>query len=391
MSPRPLVSVVIPTCADRAPKLQTALASAWAQEGLGEQFDQEVIVVDDASWGPTEEVVRRFPGTRYVRVQGPSGPSVARNAGIAEATGDYLAFLDDDDMWLPQKFSRQVAVLERSSETEVAYSQRFLCERDGSTDGVYPGSNAPSGWLFETAVRAGAIAHISTLLIPREAIEKVGRFAENLRRGQESEFSTRLTLHFPFRYVPGIVTVMNPSTYKLSMTFEENHRFLLTKRDNLLACIDGHPNEAELRKLVVGATSLHFVERANRYGEREQARREFVHWIAESRPLEGDAWARARMREMVLLLARGADSPAERASFCRDVKHAAAPSRLKDRLEMRRLVADVWTDAALRPESGRGRDHKTAASAALRAIAEYPLKPLSRPGLVRVAGRIYRN
>jgi glycosyltransferase involved in cell wall biosynthesis len=387
VSLRPLVSAVIPTWADRAPRLQTALASAWAQEGLGEQFDQEVIVVDDASTGPTEEVVRRFPGTRYVRHEGPSGPSAARNAGIAAATGDYVAFLDDDDIWLPNKFSWQVAALERSSETEVAYSQRILCERDGSTDGVHPGSGALTGWVFETAVRDGAVAQISTLLIPREAIEKVGRFAENLRRGQESEYSTRLTLHFPFRFVPGVVSVLLPSPYKESQPFEEVHGYLLTKRDNLLACIDGHPNEAKLRKLVVGATSLLVVRRALRYGEREQARREFLHWITEFRPLEGDAWARAQLREMVLLLARGADSPAERAALCRDVKRAVAPSRPKDRLEMRKLFADVWADAALRAGSESGRDHQVAASAAVRAIAEYPLKPLSRPGLLRLAGR----
>src|SRR4051794_27263733 len=131
MSPRPRVSAVIPTSADRAHRLQAALASAWAQEGLGELFDQEVIVVDDASSGPTEEIVGRFPGTRRIRLDAPSGPSVARNAGIAEATGDYLAFLDDDDLWLPYKFSTQVAALERASETEVAYGQRFQRDVEG--------------------------------------------------------------------------------------------------------------------------------------------------------------------------------------------------------------------------------------------------------------------
>jgi glycosyltransferase involved in cell wall biosynthesis len=387
MSPRPLVSVVIPTSADRARRLQSALASAWAQEGLGDQFDQEVIVVDDASTGPTEEVVRRFPGTRYVRLETSSGASAARNAGLAEATGHYVAFLDDDDLWLPNKFSRQVAALERSSETEVAYSQRFQCESDGSSGGVYPGSDAPSGWVFEAAIRTGGIAQISQLLVPREAIERVGRFAENLRRAEETEFSTRLALHFPFRFVPGIVSILLPSPDRRSIPGEVVRRALLTKRDNLLACIQGHPNEAGLRELVVGATSWLLVQRAYRSGERDEARRELLHWIAESGPFDSDAWTRARFSEMVSLLAAGAESPAERASFCRDVKRAAAPSRLKDRIEMRRLVADVWTDAALRPPSGGGRDRKTAASAAVRAIAEYPLKPLSRPGLLRVAGR----
>lgn len=381
------MSAVIPTSGDRAPRLQVALASAWAQQGLGQQFDQEVIVVDDASVGPTEEVVRLFPGTRYVRLETPSGTAAARNAGIAEATGDYLAFLDDDDLWLPQKFSRQLAALLQSSETEVAYSQGWLCEPDGSSGGVYPGSNAPSGWVFETAIRKGAIAQISQLLVPREVIEKVGPFAENLSRGEETEFSTRLALQFPFRFVPGIVSVLLPSPKKLSIPVEEVRRALLTKRDNLLACIDGQPNEAELRKLVVGATPLNLVGMLHRNGERVEARREFLHWIAESRPLEGDAWATARLKEMVSLLAAGADSPAERALFLRDVKRAAAPGPLKDRLEMRRLVADAWTDAALRSGSGRGRDHKMAASAAVRAIVEYPLEPLSRPALLRVAGR----
>jgi glycosyltransferase involved in cell wall biosynthesis len=385
MSP-PVVSVIVPTYANRARRLQSAIASIWAQEGLGDKFDMEVIVVDDASTGPTEEVVRRFPGTRYVRLETRSRVSAARNAGIAEADGDYVAFLDDDDLWLPHRLSGQVTALEQARGVEVAYSQRRLCGGNGASD-VYPSSDAPSGWVFETAVRAGAIAHISTLLVPREAIDKVGGFAANLPRGQETEFSTRLALYFPFRFVPGTVSIYLPSMTELSS--EQFHSALVTKRDNLLALIERQPNEGKLRKLVLSATSWQVAQRFHRSGELGRARREFLQWIAMSRPLEGDAWTRSKMQELIILLALASESPIDDVkSLCAEVKRAAGPRGLKQRLELRALFADLWTSVALHHASGRDRNARRAGSAAVRAILQNPLKPLSRPGVLRLAARV---
>ena len=104
----PRVSVVIPTY-NRAGTVGRAIASALAQTDQ----DREIIVVDDGSTDATAAVVARLgDAVRYVRQEN-RGVAAARNRGIREARGAYVAFLDSDDEWLPEKLDRQVTVLER--------------------------------------------------------------------------------------------------------------------------------------------------------------------------------------------------------------------------------------------------------------------------------------
>jgi hypothetical protein len=89
-----------------------------------------------------------------------------------------VAFLDDDDLWLRHRLSAQVAALEEAQEVEVAYSQHAVLLQDGSVSGVMPGPEAPSGSVFEPAVKEARLAHVNTILVPREAVENIGGFDE---------------------------------------------------------------------------------------------------------------------------------------------------------------------------------------------------------------------
>lgn len=106
---RALVSVVIPTH-NRAALLKRALQSVLAQT----YQNLEIIVVDDASSDATHEVVGDFvdPRIRYIRHEASKGGSGARNTGIRAARGEYIAFLDDDDEWVPEKTREQLSVLD---------------------------------------------------------------------------------------------------------------------------------------------------------------------------------------------------------------------------------------------------------------------------------------
>ena len=97
---RPTVSVIVPT-RNRAHLLGRALDSVFAQEGAGELFELEVIVVSDGSTDDTSAVISRYPVAGYLEYTAPRGPSAARNAGIAASAGAFVAFQDDDDLWLP--------------------------------------------------------------------------------------------------------------------------------------------------------------------------------------------------------------------------------------------------------------------------------------------------
>jgi glycosyltransferase involved in cell wall biosynthesis len=121
----PQVRVIIPTHKP-ATLLHEALDSVYSQEGSGERFEMEVIVVDDASSDATPEVVPRYGGVHYIRLATNRGPSAARNIGIKASHEAYVAFLDDDDLYLPHKLSVQVPVLEKQPEVGVVYGQNFL-------------------------------------------------------------------------------------------------------------------------------------------------------------------------------------------------------------------------------------------------------------------------
>ena len=102
-STKPLVSVIIPTF-NRGWILKEAIDSVLDQE-----FDDyELIIVDDGSADDTQEILDSYGEDIIVLRQSNKGVSAARNRGITEATGQLIAFLDSDDLWLPEKLSRQV-------------------------------------------------------------------------------------------------------------------------------------------------------------------------------------------------------------------------------------------------------------------------------------------
>ena len=106
--PQPLVSIIIPT-RNREARIPAAIDSVLNQT----QQNFELIVVDDGSTDATQEVLRAY-GNRIACLRiDPAGPSAARNRGIAAAQADLIAFLDSDDIWLPRKLERQLAIIHR--------------------------------------------------------------------------------------------------------------------------------------------------------------------------------------------------------------------------------------------------------------------------------------
>ncbi len=121
---RPTVSVIIPTY-NRAHLLGRAIESVLDQT----YQDFEIIVVDDASADETEEVVKSFGDDRinHIRHQKNKGGSAARNTGIKAARGEFIAFLDSDDEWVPKKLEKEIDRLQTlSNEVGVVYSG-FCC------------------------------------------------------------------------------------------------------------------------------------------------------------------------------------------------------------------------------------------------------------------------
>jgi len=207
------VSVVVPTC-NRASVLPRAIESVLAQDSV----DVEVLVVDDGSTDETEAVVKSFNDSRvrYLAHETNRGGSAARNTGIEAATGEYVAFLDDDDEYRPGKLTKQVESLERRSDEWVATYCDFALVREGKSPTDYLPSflrNQLTGSESESHPEGGAeliptvlardfpLGGASTLLVRRETVDKVGGFDPEFPRHQDVEFLIRLLKTGKIAYV----------------------------------------------------------------------------------------------------------------------------------------------------------------------------------------------
>lgn len=188
------VSVIIPTY-NRASLLRQVVRSVLNQT----YQNLELIVVDDASLDHTGEVVEEVDDNRlrYVRHQENKGGAAARNTGIGMARGQFIALLDDDDTWLPQKVERQVELLNALDPEKwgMAYCGFFIVDNRGNVlREVEPNQEGDltEGLLARETIIGGS----STLMIRRSAVERVGGFDESFRRFQDLEFLLRLFRHY---------------------------------------------------------------------------------------------------------------------------------------------------------------------------------------------------
>ena len=190
-----LVSVVVATNRT-GPFLQEALSSVRAQTHPA----IEVIVVDDGSPRPETVVAAAevVPEARVVR-QAPAGPSVARNVGAAHASGRFLAFLDDDDRWDPDRIAACVARLEARPDAVLAYCGMRTIDADGRVLGG-PEQIAIAGRLDVARRRTGII--LPNVLIRTEAFAAVGGFHSRIRLAEDLDLVLRLAEQGSFAFEP---------------------------------------------------------------------------------------------------------------------------------------------------------------------------------------------
>lgn len=200
MSNDPSVSVIIPTY-NRSDILTQSIDSVLEQT----YTDFELIVVDDASTDDTREVVATYDDERltYVRHETNRHVSAARNTGIEHASGDFVAFLDDDDEWVPAKLAKQVSLLQ-DCPSSVGMVYCWLDYLDGE-EVVNEYRPTLSGDIFQHTLAAQPIGNASTLLVRREVIEDIGGFDESLPRGNDGDFIRRVTRKYEVDYVPEVL------------------------------------------------------------------------------------------------------------------------------------------------------------------------------------------
>lgn len=207
MNPR--VSVIIPTY-NRADKVRNGIESVLAQS-----FENlEVIVVDDGSSDGTGQMLREAYGDRIrYFAQTNQGVSVARNRGIEEANGEWIAFLDSDDLWEREKLECQFEALERyGSRCGACYTDvRFFNHPETRTmfqlaqdNYRHEGPMGVNGDVLRLLVKpggAGMVVCLSSFLARTDAVRKTRGFDSKLLYSQDSEFMFRLAMLTGFCYV----------------------------------------------------------------------------------------------------------------------------------------------------------------------------------------------
>jgi glycosyltransferase involved in cell wall biosynthesis len=182
------ISVVIPT-RNRSGCLGLALRSALRQRDV----ELEVLVVDDGSTDDTSNMVANLgePRIRLIRREQSGGVSAARNQGAAEARGEWLAFLDDDDVWASEKLARQLAASRAAGRTWVYTGWVVVDHRLQVMSGRPP---PPPDSVAKLLYRCNAIpTGGSNVIVRRDAFDQSGGFDPHLRNGEDWELWIRLT------------------------------------------------------------------------------------------------------------------------------------------------------------------------------------------------------
>ena len=197
MQRAPMVSVVIPTY-NRAEIIGRAIRSVQAQTFE----DWELIVVDDASEDETEEVVGAFEDTRirYIQHVENRGGAAARNTGIRNSRGEYIAFLDSDDEWLPHKLEGQLQVFKENDENVGLVYTGMIRKKS-----KYTKKNPPSdsGWIEKKLYLKNVIGSCSVGMIKNSVVNKIGYFDKKLDSAQDKDYWLRISKTFKIEFLKG--------------------------------------------------------------------------------------------------------------------------------------------------------------------------------------------
>jgi hypothetical protein len=194
-------SVVIPTC-NRASLLPAALASVFAQEHPA----REVIVVDDGSTDGTGALLQQFAGRVTVLRQQNRGPAAARNLGIAEASGDYVAFLDSDDLWFPWTLATYRRAIEANQHPALVAGAHV--DFADAPPALTPAEFRHT-WFPDYLASAEHKVWIGTCgaAVRADALRLVGGFADHAFNAEDSDLWLRLGVQ------PGFVQVHAPTVF----------------------------------------------------------------------------------------------------------------------------------------------------------------------------------
>ncbi len=188
------VSVIIPTY-NRASFVKEAIESVLNQD----YSEFELIIIDDGSTDDTKEVIESFKGKLKYFYQSHKGVSSARNAGLELAQGNFIAFLDSDDLWKKEKLKAQMEFIKSHPKIKVCYTEEIWI-RKGVRVNPKKKHKKYSGWIFDKVVPI-CLLSLSSALFRREIFEEVGLFDETLPVCEDYDLGLRIACKYPIHLI----------------------------------------------------------------------------------------------------------------------------------------------------------------------------------------------
>jgi len=251
----PLVSVSI-TAYNRADMVIEAIDSVIAQD----YPNFEVIICDDGSTDGTGDVIWQRYGDRVTYFwQENQGSVAARNATLQKARGDYVAFMSDDDLWLPDKLSRQVVAMEANPDAGLCYGRCLVVTAEGEhTDRTHELSDqGQSGDVFGLFLDKNVIMEPVTM-VRRSVLDEVGHFDPELRGGKDTDLFLRIALRYPAVYIPEPLMLVRVHAGRRTKNATGRERALRARAKTMAKLLGMLPRKRErfrprLARLLVGA------------------------------------------------------------------------------------------------------------------------------------------
>jgi glycosyltransferase involved in cell wall biosynthesis len=233
----PLVSVIIPAY-NSGRYLDEAVQSVIAQTFT----DWECIVVDDGSTEDLSRVGKMDSRVRLIR-QPNRGTAAARNNGVASSTGEFVAFLDHDDLWLPGNLDAQTALLAANPRAGFCYAHYDMVDGDGKRQAVPP-SDRPARSYLEM-LRGGAPIP-STVVVGRLCLAVVGGFDPMLPYSDDQDVMLKLAYFFEVEFVPSCQVLYRIHSGNASRNYDLGHKTMMNLAEK-------HANAATVRNDAVAS------------------------------------------------------------------------------------------------------------------------------------------
>lgn len=272
----PRVSILTPAY-NAAKYLPETIESALAQTFQ----DFEMIIVDDGSTDNTkdaaESYVQRFPDKiRYI-YQTNAGPAAARNTAIKNSTGEYLALLDSDDLWIPDRLEECVRLLDQRPDIGLVHGRTKRLIEGIVSPGVERNVQYLSGWIFQPLVTR--IAHISclTAMFRRTCVDTVGLFdeARECIGVEDRDLWIRISKYYPIHFINqelGIYRIISSGISRNTERMVEGRKYVISKN------CPGYKNFI-LRHYAIACAYKEYADEYMQFGKYAEAKQKYFQAI----------------------------------------------------------------------------------------------------------------